>query len=104
MGGSYKRPDDAPGGRDPMLMFFTSGTTSYPKMALHAYTYALGHYVTAKYWHLVEPDGRTESMTPPRVEAYPPNEVSCEADAMRGVFRRFSRVFANYRNRFNLKR
>ena len=26
-------------------------------MALHAYTYALGHYVTAKYWHLVEPDG-----------------------------------------------
>ena len=53
----YKRPDDAPGGRDPMLMFFTSGTTSYPKMALHAYTYALGHYVTAKYWHLVEPDG-----------------------------------------------
>ena len=26
-------------------------------MALHVYTYALGHYVTAKYWHLVEPDG-----------------------------------------------
>jgi hypothetical protein len=26
-------------------------------MALHAYTCALGHYVTAKYWHLVEPDG-----------------------------------------------
>ena len=40
-----------------MLMFFTSDTTSYPKMSLHAYTYALGHYVTAKYWHLVEPDG-----------------------------------------------
>ena len=53
----YARPDDAPGGNDPMLMFFTSGTTSYPKMALHSYTYALGHYVTAKYWHLVEPDG-----------------------------------------------
>ena len=53
----YARPSDAPGGSDPMLMFFTSGTTSYPKMALHSYTYALGHYVTAKYWHLVEPDG-----------------------------------------------
>ena len=53
----YARPGDAPGGQDPMLMFFTSGTTSYPKMALHSYTYALGHYVTAKYWHLVEPDG-----------------------------------------------
>ena len=53
----YARPDDAPGGKDPMLMFFTSGTTSYPKMALHSYTYALGHYVTAKYWHHVEPEG-----------------------------------------------
>ena len=53
----YVRPADAPGGNDPMLMFFTSGTTSYPKMALHSYKYALGHYVTAKYWHLVEPDG-----------------------------------------------
>ena len=53
----YERPVDAPGGDDPMLMFFTSGTTSYPKMALHSYKYALGHYVTAKYWHLVERDG-----------------------------------------------
>lgn len=53
----YKRPADAPGGDDPMLMFFTSGTTSYPKMALHSYKYALGHYVTAKYWHLAERDG-----------------------------------------------
>ncbi|MBO5642692.1 MAG: AMP-binding protein [Kiritimatiellae bacterium] len=53
----YKRPIDAPGGDDPMLMFFTSGTTSYPKMALHSYKYALGHYVTAKYWHLAERDG-----------------------------------------------
>ena len=53
----YERPADAPGGNDPMLMFFTSGTTSYPKMALHSYKYALGHYVTAKYWHLVETEG-----------------------------------------------
>ena len=53
----YERGADAPGGNDPMLMFFTSGTTGYPKMALHSYKYALGHYVTAKYWHLVDPDG-----------------------------------------------
>ena len=53
----YTRPDDAPCGDDPMLMFFTSGTTGYPKIALHTYRYALGHYVTAKYWHMTEPDG-----------------------------------------------
>ena len=40
-----------------MLMFFTSGTTSYPKIAAHTYKYALGHYVTAKYWQQVKSDG-----------------------------------------------
>jgi len=53
----YVREDDAPCGNDPMLMLFTSGTTGYPKMAMHSYKYALGHYVTAKYWHLAERDG-----------------------------------------------
>ena len=53
----YVRAEDAPCGDDPMLMFFTSGTTGYPKIATHSYKYALGHYVTAKYWHLVERDG-----------------------------------------------
>ena len=53
----YLRTEDAPCGSDPMLMLFTSGTTGYPKMALHSYKYALGHYVTAKYWHLAERDG-----------------------------------------------
>ena len=53
----YVRTEDAPCGDDPMLMFFTSGTTGYPKIATHSYKYALGHYVTAKYWHLVERDG-----------------------------------------------
>ncbi len=53
----FVREDDAPCGDDPMLMFFTSGTTGYPKIAMHSYKYALGHYVTAKYWHLVEKDG-----------------------------------------------
>ncbi len=53
----YLRTEDAPCGSDPMLMFFTSGTTGYPKIAMHSYQYALGHFVTAKYWHLCEPDG-----------------------------------------------
>ena len=53
----FVREDDAPCGDDPMLMFFTSGTTGYPKIAMHSYKYALGHYVTAKYWHQVERSG-----------------------------------------------
>lgn len=53
----YDRPSDAPCGDDPMLMFFTSGTTGYPKMALHNYKYPFGHFHTAKYWHDVDPNG-----------------------------------------------
>ncbi len=53
----FTRTEDAPCGSDPMLMLFTSGTTGYPKMPTHSYKYALGHYVTAKYWHLCERDG-----------------------------------------------
>ena len=53
----FLRAEDAPCGDDPMLMFFSSGTTGYPKIAVHSYKYALGHFVTARYWHLVERDG-----------------------------------------------
>ena len=53
----YYRTVDTPCGDDTMVMFFTSGTTGYPKIAEHSYKYALGHYVTAKYWHGVDPDG-----------------------------------------------
>lgn len=42
---------------DIMLMYFTSGTTGYPKIAAHSSRYALGHFVTAKFWHNVDPDG-----------------------------------------------
>lgn len=34
---------------DPLLIFFTSGTESYPKMVLHTHAYPLAHIVTAKY-------------------------------------------------------
>ena len=54
---NFTKPKDVPGGDDPMLMFFTSGTTSYPKITTHNYKYPLGHYITAKYWHQVDPDG-----------------------------------------------
>ncbi len=54
---TYERRPQAPAGSDPMLMFFTSGTTGYPKIAEHSYKYALGHFITAKYWHNVNPDG-----------------------------------------------
>lgn len=53
----YYRTDDTACGDDNMLMFFTSGTTGYPKIATHSCKYALGHYVTAKYWHGVSDDG-----------------------------------------------
>ena len=53
----YERPADAPCGEDPLIMFFTSGTTGYPKLAMHAHIHPLGHYVTAKYWQGVQRDG-----------------------------------------------
>ncbi|MBQ1949991.1 MAG: AMP-binding protein [Clostridia bacterium] len=53
----YYRTEESPCGDDLMLMFFTSGTTGYPKIAAHTHKYPLGHYVTAKYWHGVSDDG-----------------------------------------------
>jgi acetyl-CoA synthetase len=43
---------EAPTSRDdPMLLYFTSGTVSYPKMVLHPSSYGLGHIGTARFWH-----------------------------------------------------
>lgn len=42
---------------DPMLLYFTSGTTGYPKGVIHDFSYPLAHIVTAKYWQQAEDDG-----------------------------------------------
>ena len=42
---------------DPMLMYFSSGTSGNPKMVMHDSKYALAHIPTAKHWHNVVPDG-----------------------------------------------
>ncbi len=53
----FARGEDAPCGSEAMLMFFTSGTSGYPKLAAHNYKYPLGHFITAKYWHRVNSEG-----------------------------------------------
>lgn len=55
--GKFDRTEDSPCGEDTMLMYFTSGTTGNPKIAVHNYKYPLGHFLTAKYWHCVNPEG-----------------------------------------------
>ncbi|MBR0032686.1 MAG: AMP-binding protein [Treponema sp.] len=42
---------------DIMLLYFTSGTSGYPKMVQHDFIYPLAHIVTAKIWQNVTDDG-----------------------------------------------
>ena len=42
---------------DPMLLYFTSGTTGHPKGVIHDFSYPLAHIVTAKYWQQAEDGG-----------------------------------------------
>lgn len=42
---------------DPMVLYFTSGTTGQPKGVIHDHTYPLAHYVTARYWQGAEDGG-----------------------------------------------
>ena len=43
--------------QDEMIIYFTSGTSGYPKMAVHNRTYPLGHIMTAKYMQRVQNNG-----------------------------------------------
>jgi acetyl-CoA synthetase len=56
----FERPegDAATHNDDIMIVYFTSGTSSNPKMVAHTFTYPLGHIVTAKYWQHVIDGGR----------------------------------------------
>lgn len=55
----FERPtgDEAVMSTDPMILYFTSGTTGMPKMVQHIQSYPLGHILTAKYWQQVEDNG-----------------------------------------------
>ena len=62
---AFARPtgEEAVKTTDPMLIYFTSGTTGMPKMVLHDFTHPLGHIVTAKYWQQVREDKLHNSMS-----------------------------------------
>jgi acyl-coenzyme A synthetase/AMP-(fatty) acid ligase len=49
--GDGATPESPTAHDDPLLLFFTSGTVSYPKMVLHPASYGLGHVSTARFWH-----------------------------------------------------
>jgi acetyl-CoA synthetase len=49
--GDRELPDSPTNKDDPVILFFTSGTVSYPKMVLHGASYGAGHISTARFWH-----------------------------------------------------
>lgn len=52
----YRFPECPTKASDPLLMYFTSGTSGEPKMVIHDHTYAIGHLGTAAYWHNLKED------------------------------------------------
>ena len=53
----YMPQQPRPCDNDPLLLYFTSGTTGMPKMVVHNHWYPLAHIVTAVYWQAVEQGG-----------------------------------------------
>jgi acetyl-CoA synthetase len=56
--GDGELPDAPTSKDDPVILFFTSGTVSYPKMVLHGASYGAGHISTARFWHDLRPGDR----------------------------------------------
>jgi acetyl-CoA synthetase len=56
--GDGETPAEPTKASDPMVIFFTSGTVSYPKMVQQPCTYGLGHVTTARFWHDLRPGDR----------------------------------------------
>jgi len=50
--GDFTRDANYACGDDPLLLYFTSGTTGMPKMVVHNHFYPLAHIVTASYWQM----------------------------------------------------
>jgi acetyl-CoA synthetase len=53
--GDGETPQDPTHRDDPLLLYFTSGTVSQPKLVEHPQSYALGHIGTARFWHDLRP-------------------------------------------------
>ena len=55
----FERPtgEEATCNDDILLNYFSSGTTGFPKMVQHSFTYPLAHIITAKYWQNVTDEG-----------------------------------------------
>jgi acetyl-CoA synthetase len=56
--GDGETPAEPTEAADPMVIFFTSGTVSYPKMVQQPCSYGLGHVTTACFWHDLRPGDR----------------------------------------------
>jgi acetyl-CoA synthetase len=61
--GDGPTPESPTAKDDPMILFFTSGTVSYPKMVMHPQSYGLGHIQTARFWHDLRPGDRHWTVT-----------------------------------------
>ncbi len=53
----FTPPAEPVSSEDMMLLYFTSGTSGFPKMVAHNFAYPLGHIMTAKYWQRVVDGG-----------------------------------------------
>jgi acyl-coenzyme A synthetase/AMP-(fatty) acid ligase len=61
--GDGDTPQDPTHRDDPLLLYFTSGTVSNPKMVQQPHAYALGHVPTARFWHDLRPGDRHWTVT-----------------------------------------